>query len=76
MSWSGLLEELKKWLDPTAIGVGIAALAGWVNTLFIILSIIWLAIRIYESSTVQGWVWKARMRRKRRSRKRDYGSGL
>ena len=57
------MEELKKWLDPTAIGVGIAAVAGWLNSIFILFSIIWLAIRIYESETVQGWLGKKRQAR-------------
>lgn len=39
--------------DAGAVGVTLAAIAGWLPSISALLSIIWLALRIWESDTVQ-----------------------
>ena len=50
----------KHWIDALSIGGVIATLAGWLPAIAAALSIIWTAIRIYESRTVQQLItrWK------------------
>lgn len=43
-------------MDATAIGLALAALAGYMPSIAATLSVIWMAIRIYETETVRGWI--------------------
>lgn len=43
-------------LDIASVGVVVGTLAGWLPHVAAALSIIWMAIRIYETDTVQGWL--------------------
>lgn len=46
-------EEVKTVVDSLAVGGGIATIAGWLPDVTALLTIIWLALRIWESDTVQ-----------------------
>ena len=41
-------------MDGVAVSGGIASLAGWLPDIAAVMTILWLALRIYESTTVQG----------------------
>ena len=41
-------------MDGVAVSGGIASLAGWLPDIAAAMTILWLALRIYESTTVQG----------------------
>lgn len=49
----------KNIIDGVSVGVSVAALAGWLPTIAAILSLVYTAIRIYESRTVQRWLYGA-----------------
>lgn len=53
--------HLKSAIDGVSIGTVVATLAGWLPSVAALLTIVWTALRIWESRTVQGWV--ARLRR-------------
>ena len=42
--------------DIVSISTVIATLAGWLPALAALASLVWTAIRIYETDTVQKWV--------------------
>ena len=46
-------EEAKTIVDGLAVGGGIATIAGWLPDVAALLTIVWLSIRIWESSTMQ-----------------------
>lgn len=52
------MNEFKSFGDTISFGVVISTLAGWMPTIAAGLSIIWTALRIIESNTIQGWVKK------------------
>lgn len=54
-------DHLKTAIDGISAGTAVATLAGWLPSVAALLTIVWSAIRIWESRTVQGWV--ARLRR-------------
>ncbi len=43
-------------MDGVAVSGGIASLAGWLPDAAAGMTILWLALRIYESRTVQGLI--------------------
>jgi hypothetical protein len=45
-------------IDLASFGVIVATLAGWLPAIASLLAIIWTAIRIWETKTVQGWVMR------------------
>ena len=45
-------------MDGVAVSGGIASLAGWLPDAAAGMTILWLALRIYESRTVQGMLKK------------------
>lgn len=51
-------EEAKQALDALAVSGTVATMAGWLPPLASLLTIVWLAIRIWESDTVQRMVGK------------------
>lgn len=51
-------EALKHVGDAVSIGTVIATLAGWLPYVAALMSIIWTAIRIFETKTVQGLMRK------------------
>jgi hypothetical protein len=46
-------EEAKTVVDSLAVGGTVATLAGWLPAVASLFTIIWLALRIWESDTVQ-----------------------
>jgi chromate transport protein ChrA len=50
--WS-MEEEAKTIVDSLAVGGTVATLAGWLPSVASLFTIIWLSLRIWESSTVQ-----------------------
>ena len=46
-------EQTKDMLDVTAISTAILSLAAWLPPTASLLTIVWMALRIYESDTVQ-----------------------
>jgi hypothetical protein len=53
-------EHVKHWLDGLSVAAAVASLAAWLPPVAALLSIIWTVIRIFETSTVQGWIGKWR----------------
>lgn len=53
-------EHVKHAIDWTSIGIALGALIQILPSLAAGLSVVWSAIRIYETETVQGWIklWK------------------
>jgi len=49
-------EAAKTVMDGVAVSGGIASLAGWLPDAAAGMTILWLALRIYESKTVQGLI--------------------
>lgn len=49
-------EAAKTVMDGVAVSSGIASLAGWLPDAAAGMTILWLALRIYESRTVQGLI--------------------
>ena len=57
-------EHTKHVADVASIGTMLAALAGWLPAIAALLTIIWTAIRIVETDTVQR-LWKRWKNRKK-----------
>lgn len=53
MSHERLVDAGKNVLDGTAVGTVAATLFGWLPEATALLSFIWIAIRIWETDTVQ-----------------------
>jgi hypothetical protein len=49
-------DHVKHWIDAISVGTALAALAAWLPPLAALASLIWSAIRIYETKTVQRWI--------------------
>lgn len=45
--------NLKTAADVGSVGTAVATVAGWLPEVSALLSVIWIAIRIYETETVQ-----------------------
>lgn len=54
-----VMEGMKPAGDILSIGVVLATLASWLPSIAAIFTIIWTAIRIYETRTVQSLLGKA-----------------
>jgi hypothetical protein len=54
--------HLKHAIDSASIVTVLGTLAGWLPSIAALLTIVWTALRIYESKTVQGLVqrWRAK----------------
>ncbi|MFA7597014.1 MAG: hypothetical protein WCY92_11730 [Novosphingobium sp.] len=46
-------DSAKHAIDAVSIGTGVAALVQWLPSIAAILTIIWTALRIYETRTIQ-----------------------
>ena len=51
--------------DALSISAIVATLVGWLPAIAALLSIIWTAIRIYETQTVQNWIARLNEYRRR-----------
>jgi hypothetical protein len=60
-----LVTEVRFWLDAASIGTAVATVIGWLPAAAAVLTIVWTAIRIWETDTVKD------MRRKLAGRKSD-----
>lgn len=47
---------LKDGMDALAASTLVASFLGWLPVIATLLTIVWMAIRIYESNTVRGWM--------------------
>lgn len=55
-------DHAKAAIDGLSLATALATLAAWLPPIAAALSIMWTAIRIYETKTVQGWLkrwWKS-----------------
>lgn len=50
------MDHAKHFGDGVSIAVAFSTLVGWLPSVAALISIIYGAIRIYETKTVQGWV--------------------
>jgi chromate transport protein ChrA len=55
-----VMETMKPAGDILSIGVVLATLASWLPSIAAIFTIIWTAIRIYETRTVQSLLGRAK----------------
>lgn len=56
--WKHIPEGLKHLLDALSIGTMLGTLFQMLPNIAALLTIVWTALRIYESQTVQGWLNK------------------
>lgn len=56
--WKHVPEGLKHLLDALSIGTMLGTLFQMLPNIAALITIIWTAIRIYETKTVQGWLKK------------------
>lgn len=50
------MEQLKTVADTASLGTTAAAFLGWLPHVAALLGVVWWAIRIYETKTVQRWL--------------------
>lgn len=53
-------DKVKHLADITGIGIVIAAWSDYLPTIATTLSIVWFALRIWETDTVKGWTGRLR----------------
>jgi hypothetical protein len=56
--WKHIPEGLKHLLDALSIGTMLGTLFQMLPNIAALITIVWTAIRIYETKTVQGWLNK------------------
>lgn len=56
------VEASKQVLDGLSVMTAIGALVNMLPSIAALFTIVWTALRIYESSTVQGWLARRRAR--------------
>lgn len=54
--WKHIPEGMKHLLDALSIGTMLGTLFQMLPNIAALLTIVWTALRIYESRTVQGWI--------------------
>lgn len=54
--WKHIPEGLKHLLDALSVGTMLGTLFQMLPNIAALITIIWTAIRIYETKTVQGWL--------------------
>ena len=62
-------ESTKQLLDATSIFTAVGTFFSWLPHLAAIFTIIWTGIRIYETKTVQSWLWNHRVKQKQNKEK-------
>jgi len=55
MSDDGLSDSFKHFLDYASIGAAVGAFFQLLPNVAALLSVVWLALRIWETDTVKGW---------------------
>ena len=58
LNWASNKGPVQTTLDASSIGATILSLLGWLPHATALLSFIWMAIRVYETDTVQKWLGK------------------
>lgn len=53
-------EQAKAIGDVFSVGTVVGSLMGWLPAIAAIFTIVWTAIRIWETKTVQGWLKRFR----------------
>jgi hypothetical protein len=56
LHWVAEKGPVQTAIDALSIGTAIASLAGWLPAVAALFTIIWTAIRIYETDTVQTFI--------------------
>jgi len=56
--WRHIPEGLKHLLDALSVGTMLGTLFQMLPNIAALITIVWTAIRIYETKTVQGWLNK------------------
>jgi hypothetical protein len=56
--WKHIPEGLKHLLDALSVGTMLGTLFQMLPNIAALITIVWTAIRIYETKTVQGWLNK------------------
>lgn len=54
--WKHIPEGLKHLLDALSIGTMLGTLFQMLPNIAALITIVWTAIRIYETKTIQGWL--------------------
>jgi len=62
-------ESTKHLLDATSIFTAIGTLLSWLPQIAALITIIWTGIRIYETKTVQAWLWRRKVKQKENKEK-------
>lgn len=55
-----MTEEIKQVTDVSAAAIGAMTFFDWISPVAGIFTIVWLALRIWETQTVQRWIQKCR----------------
>lgn len=58
--YNGLAPETKQVFDLGSIGIVVASVLSWIPAATAVLSFVWVAIRIYETPTVQSIIKRLR----------------
>jgi hypothetical protein len=58
--FENLDEHTKHLLDGVSVATVMGTLMSWLPAIAALFTIIWTAIRIYETKTVQGWLKKGK----------------
>ena len=53
-------EHTKNFIDGASIVTVLGTIMNWLPAVAALFSIVWTAIRIYETKTVQGWIKKGK----------------
>jgi hypothetical protein len=64
-------EHKKAAIDGLSLATVLGTMASWLPSVAALVSIVWGLIRIYETTTVQGWVKSRATRKKRRKAGED-----
>lgn len=59
-AWEGLSDTVKHVIDALSIGLVVGTVVKMLPAIAAVLSIVWSAIRIWESETVRGWTGRAK----------------
>lgn len=57
--FDAMSDHNKHIIDGLSIAATVGALVQWLPSIAALLSIIWTAIRVYETKTVQGWLGRS-----------------
>jgi len=55
-----MFTAIRHTIDWISVGAVVGALMGYLPPIAAFLAIVWYAIQIYESKTVQGWIKRSR----------------